>query len=84
MRPRNYTKPSDLMKKWDLSNLLEYKNVMELKLNDLEFKKFYDFVSTDDGYRGLNGSELSQLELEIQRVKNLIVVVSDEISSRNS
>ena len=84
MNPRNYTKPSDLIKKWEVSNLLEYKNVMESKFKDLEFKKFYDFVSTDGGYRGLNGSELNQLELEIQRIKNLIVVISDEINSRNS
>ena len=60
MNPRNYTKPSDLMKKWDMSNLLEYKEVMTERLND------------------------NLIPYEIERIKNLLVVVNSEIMSRNS
>jgi hypothetical protein len=75
MNPRNYTKPSDLMKKWDMSNLLEYKDVMTERLNDFQME-YKDESSSIIDY--------NLIPYEIERIKNLLVVVNDEISSRNS
>jgi len=65
------------MKKWDMSNLLEYKEVMTEKLNDFHF-----LLRWGNPLAYNTGINYNLIPFEIERIKNLLVVVDIEIMSR--
>lgn len=72
MNPKLVKNPAEMMKTWQMENLIEYRDVMTEKLNYTQ----HEIEQTD------NSEELKWLQLELKRVKNALVVVANEISSR--
>jgi len=73
MNPKNWINPTDFIMSWSLTNLIEYRDVMELKLKDL--KCFQSFPTSYQNALNLN--------LEIKRIENLIYIVNLQIKKTN-
>jgi hypothetical protein len=80
MDPKSRKTPAELMTGWHMASLVEYHEVMTEKLAYTQHE--IEQTSDKDYEWPLYASELKWLELEVKRIKNCLVVVESEISSR--
>jgi len=82
MNPKMYKKPDELMKTWDLSNLIEYKAVIMENIDNIKdeidrgsmMKTSYPGLSVIRWYK--------QLEAKLNHNENMLVVVNQELKTR--
>lgn len=69
MNPKNYKKPADLMRAWNLTNLIEYKSIILDNIDDIK-----DELS--------RGCQTGDLQKKLEHNETMLVVVDYELKTR--
>jgi hypothetical protein len=82
MNPKMYKKPADLMKTWELSNLVEYKSVIMENIDDIK-DELQRGSMTKTSYPGISVVRwYKELEKKLKHNENMLVVVNQELETR--